>query len=122
MAKTKEEKYVRNIEAPMYTPQLAEKPEVASLYDKTKYLEMVAEINASNLSDEDKLFLKFASTRHIKFDYGLIAEYYAHSDNDVQEFMEKNGLVIIDFDKAIEYGYVQVSKSLMGILGRDDEK
>ncbi len=122
MAKTKQEKYVRNIEAPIYVPQMAEQPDIISLYNTNKFSELVKEIDKSNLSDNDKFFLKIASTRHIKFNYKLIAEYYAHADKEMQKFMEKNGLVIIDFDKAIEYGYVKLSKSLMKIVGRNNEK
>ena len=122
MTKTKQEKYVRNIEAPMYVPQMAEQPDITSLYNTNKFSELVNEIDKSNLSDNDKFFLKIASTRHIEFNYKLIAEYYAHADKKMQELMEKNGLVIIDFDKAIEYGYVKLSKSLMKIAGRNNEK
>ena len=122
MTKTKQEKYVRNIDAPMYVPQMAEQPDITSLYNTNKFSELVNEIDKSNLSDNDKFFLKIASTRHIEFNYKLIAEYYAHADKKMQELMEKNGLVIIDFDKAIEYGYVKLSKSLMKIAGRNNEK
>ncbi len=122
MPKIKDEKYVRSIEAPIYTPQMEEKPDVSLLFDNKKYFDLIKEINASNLSEEDKYFLKLASTRHIKFNYKLIAEYYAHSDKEMQEFMEKNGLIVIDFNKAIEYGYVNLSKTLMEIVGLKDEK
>ena len=60
------------------------------------------------MSDDEKHFLKIAAGRHIVFNYEKIADYYAHSSKEMQHLMERSGLVIIDFDKAIEYGYVKV--------------
>lgn len=119
MTKTKEEKYIRNIEAPIYVPNLDKKPDVKSLINDTKYKELVKEIDSSDIPNEEKEFLKLASSRQLVFNYKLIAEYYAHSDKKVQELMEKNALVIIDFNKAIEYGYVQLSKSVIDIVGEN---
>ena len=45
----------------------------------------------------------------------MIAEYYSHANPVVQDLMEQSALVIIDFNKAIELGYVQLSKKLEGI-------
>ena len=41
-----------------------------------------------------------------------IAEFYAHSNNIIQNLMENSALVIIDFNKAIELGYVCLKKEL----------
>lgn len=46
------------------------------------------------------------------FNYELIADYYAHSNKEVQALMEALALVIIDFDKAIELGFVQLSDDI----------
>jgi hypothetical protein len=43
----------------------------------------------------------------------LIADYYAHSDNEMQNLMEKSALVIIDFKKAIELNYVHLSNEII---------
>jgi hypothetical protein len=40
--------------------------------------------------------------------YEKIADYYAHSSKEMQHFMERSALVIIDFEKAIEYGYIKL--------------
>ena len=64
-------------------------------------------INATKL-----LFFIIAASRHIVFDYGKIAEFYAHSNNIIQNLMENSALVIIDFNKAIELGYVCLKKEL----------
>ncbi len=65
-------------------------------------------ISESNISDKDKLFLQLAATRHIEFNYKNIAEYFAHSDKETQELMEDSALVIIDYKKAIELGFVKL--------------
>jgi len=117
----KDNLYVRNIEAPIYVPQMKSKPDIKTLFDDSKYRKLVDEIDNSNIPEGEKEFLRLASTRHIKFNYDIIAEYYAHSNKDVQELMEKNALVIIDFDKAIENGYVKLSKNLMEIVGKNEK-
>ena len=69
-------------------------------------------VNQSNVSKEEKEFLIEASKRHIVFNYQLIADYYSHSSKEMQKLMEDSALVIIDFEKAIELGYVQLSKEI----------
>lgn len=49
-----------------------------------------------------------SARRHNVFNYEKIADYYAHSSKEMQNLMEKSGLVIIDFEKAIQYGYVKL--------------
>ncbi len=46
------------------------------------------------------------------FDYHLIADYYSHSGEEMQDLMERLALVIIDFEKAIENGYVKLTADL----------
>jgi hypothetical protein len=48
----------------------------------------------------------------IVFNFSKIADYYAHSSSEMQELMEQSALVIVDFDKAIEYGYVALNNQL----------
>lgn len=105
--------YTRKIEAPIYKPT-GPKPHVSNLYDDSKYVALVREIDDSDLSDEDKEFLKLAASRHIVFDYANIAEYYANSDAAVQKVMENSALVIIDYQKAIENGFVKLTEDLAG--------
>ena len=66
------------------------------------------EIENSSLPYEEKNFLLDAARRHTIFNYEKIADYYAHSSPEMQRLMEKSALVIIDFEKAIEYGYVKL--------------
>ena len=85
-----------------------------------KYYAFVDKIEASNIDDDKKLFLKLAATRHIKFDYRLIAEYYAHEETEMQELMEDNALVIIDYDKAIELGFVELFETFETLTQLDE--
>lgn len=56
--------------------------------------------------------MRAAATRHIVFNYERIADYYASASKEVQELMEQSALVIIDFDKAIEQGFVQLNDKM----------
>jgi hypothetical protein len=79
-----------------------------TLCDNTKTRGLISEIDDSNLSDDEKVFLRLAATRHSVFHYERIADYYAHSSPEMQRLMEKSALVIIDFEKAIEGGFVRL--------------
>jgi hypothetical protein len=102
-----EQKYSSKIEAPIYEPKNA-KPHILELCDKSKTHRIIKEIESSNVSNDEKFFLIDAARRHNVFHYENIADYYAHSSKEMQTLMERSGLVIIDFDKAIEYGYVKL--------------
>ena len=59
----------------------------------------------------------------MEFNYENIAEFYAHSDKEVQELMESSALVIIDFKKAIEQGFIELSEDLADkFVDSTDEK
>ena len=112
-------KYTKKIDAPTYEPS-GDKPLIADIYDSTKYQELTAKIYGNaDLSQEVKEFLLAAASRHIRFDFEQIAEFYAHSDPDLQQLMEDSALVIIDFDKAIANGYVKLSQSISNVYVSD---
>lgn len=96
-------------------------PHIMSLVDKRKTLSLISEIERSNVSDEEKKFLIEAAHRHCVFNYSLIADYYAHASKQMQHLMEKSALVIIDYDKAIENGYVSLSTKLREIQDNSGE-
>jgi hypothetical protein len=102
-----DQKYSSKIESPIYEPKNL-KPHILELCDKSKTHRIIKEIEASSLCNEEKFFLIDAARRHSVFNYEKIADYYAHSSKEMQELMERSGLVIIDFEKAIEYGYVKL--------------
>lgn len=99
--------YTAKIEAPIYEITGA-KPAINELFDLEKSSALLKKIDKSNVPDEVKIFLTQAAGRHTVFNYENIAEYYAHADKDVQELMEDSALVVIDFDKAIEDGFVKL--------------
>ena len=111
--------YTSKIDIPQYAPK-GEKPDYSELCDQEKYDELIQEINAADISDRDKEFLKQAATRHLAFNYAKIANFYAHSDAKVQRLMEDSALVIIDFDDAIRDGYVNLTKKIKKIVGVED--
>jgi hypothetical protein len=100
-------KYSSKIDAPIYEPK-NKKPHVLELVNESKSKRMIKEIEASGIPKEEKRFLIEAAKRHNVFNYEKIADYYAHSSAEVQNLMENSALVIIDFNKAIEYGYVKL--------------
>jgi hypothetical protein len=106
-----EQKYSMKIEAPVYEPK-NKKPHILELVDKSKTHRLMREIDQSGLPIDEKNFLMDASKRHFIFNYEKIADYYAHATPEMQQLMEKSGLVIIDFEKAIQYGYVKLCEEI----------
>ena len=91
------------------------------IIDCDKYNQLINEIEASNISEDDKKFLELAATRHIRFNYRNIAEFYAKADKEVQELMEKSALVFIDFEDAIANGYVKLTSKISEAIENDNE-
>lgn len=116
-----DKKYTRKTMAPQYVPS-ERKPLVESLCNYEKYSKLIKHINDSNVSEEEKKFLKFGASRHLVFDYSLIADYYAHATPEMQKLMEESALVIIDFDDAIANGYVKLSKTIKHIMDESGDK
>jgi hypothetical protein len=114
----KEEPYTRKIITPTYEPK-NEAPPLRELGDITKCQELIGRINASNVSEEEKEFLRIAASRHIVFNYQKVADYYAQAPKEVQALMEDSALVIIDFERAIEKGYVILTKDIIGQYSED---
>lgn len=103
--------YSRKVEAPIYTPKGA-KPELKDLYDNSKVDRLVSLIDAADIPQGVRDFLVFAAQRHRVFNYRLIADYYAHAEEEIKSLMEDSALVIVDFDKAIEFGYVKLAEAI----------
>ena len=106
-----EEAYTKKIEVPKYIPT-GEKPKIDELLNKEKANNFILKIKESSVAKDEKDFLLMAAYRHTKFNYKNIAEYYAHANKEMQELMEDSALVIIDFNKALENGYVTLSEEI----------
>ena len=112
--------YTTDINSPQYEPT-GENVALGACLDDSKTEALLMEIENSNLSTEEKDFLRKAAQRHNVFNYKNIANYYANASEEMQELMERSALVIIDYEDAIRNGYVQLSSSLEAILGEDNE-
>jgi hypothetical protein len=109
---TEESKYSTKVEAPVYQPR-GKKPHILELVDMAKTNSLVREICASSeISQEERQFLLDAAYRHSVFNYEKIADYYAHATPAMQRLMEKSALVIVDFNQAIENGYVKLCEEI----------
>lgn len=97
-------------------------PEVSSLVDKGKAEALLESINqAQELPDDVREFLRIAAARHYVLHFDRIAEYYAHAPAHIQRLMEDSCLVIIDFNKAIEQGYIRMSERLAALADMDEQ-
>lgn len=104
-------KYTSRVLAPHYIPS-GPCPAISDFMDTTKYEELIDKINKSNVSDYDKRFLRLAATRHIIFNFGLIANYYTYADKEMQQLMEDSALVLIDFNDAVRKGFVKLDSRI----------
>ena len=116
-----EKKYTSKIKAPIYDPKNRQ-PNVFELVDTYKAQRLITEIKNSNVTDNEKVFLIEAAKRHNVFNYELCADYYAHASAEMQNLMERSALVIIDFEKAIQLGYVQLSDEIRSQYLEEYEK
>jgi uncharacterized Zn finger protein len=106
-----ESKYSSKIEAPVYEPK-NKKPHLMELVDISKSNSLIREVLASAIPQDEKELLIEAAKRHSVFNYEKIADYYAHASPETQALMEKSALVIIDFGKAIQNGYVRLCEEI----------
>lgn len=114
-----EDPYTTKINIPQYEIK-GEKVGLSDLFDDRKKSGLVEEIELSDIPEDVKKFLKLAANRHVVFNYAKIAEYYAQAPVEVQELMEKSGLVIIDIEDAIKNGYTELSEDIAHILEADN--
>lgn len=103
--------YTRNVTSPVYEPG-ENKPDLKELVDREKAEKLIEQIESSKLPDEVKEFLKLAAGRHYVFNYAKIADYYAHADKETQELMENSALVIIDYNKAMDLGFIRLTQEI----------
>jgi len=84
--------------------------------------------------DEQLLAVELSSLREVGFDLGIMgfdAESIeaalnpdepktCHADKKTQELMENSALIIIDFKKAMQLGYVKLKDEIAGALGAEE--
>lgn len=103
--------YTARVEIPPYEVK-GEIPSLSQLYDKSKVHDLLAEIEAADIPEDEKDFLRAAAWRHAVFNFESIANYYAGASISTQELMENSALVIVDIDKAIESGWARLGDRL----------
>ena len=114
-----DERYTKKIVPPVYEPS-SQKPLLSELYQNLQETELLEKIKNTPMEQEEAEFLREAVHRLTRFDYKKIADYYANTENEgLKAIMEDLALVIIDYDKAIELGYIKLSNDL---LLNDDEE
>lgn len=113
--------YTSKIKTPIYEPS-AKKPHTLQLVDVAKTKRLINKIKSSSISEDEKSLLELCAYRHLRFNYELIADYYAHSGKEFQDLAEESGLVIIDFKKAIQYGYVKLAEEIAQLYLKDYEE
>ena len=110
--------YSKETNIPQYDVQ-GDTPDLSELIDEAKTNELLDEIENSNLSFDEKQFLRKAAQRHLVFNYKKVAEYYAAASPEMQNLMEKSALVIIDYNDAIANGYTALSQRVQKLLEAD---
>jgi len=76
-------------------------------------------ITAVDLPDDVRDFLLNAAERHVQFNFQRVADFYAHAGPEVQELMEDSALVVVDFNKAIEGGFVKLTADIEAAFRED---
>lgn len=111
--------YTEKTMVPQYEPT-GEDAKISCLVDDGKTKQLIEEIEENpDLTSEEKDFLKLAAYRHLVFNYKKIANYYAVASAEMQNFMERSALVIIDYDDAIANGYATLSVEIDDMLKGD---
>lgn len=104
--------YSKSMSYLQYVPTMREKVSAERCYNTEKYEQLKRKIKETELPKDIQKMLLLAATRHIIFNYQMLAEFYSQADKKVQELMEESGLVIIDFDDAMENGFVELTQTL----------
>ena len=110
--------YTDKINIPQYEPE-GKNVSINDLYDDSKQKTLLDSIERSKLSEEEKEFLRYASYRHVVFNYKNIAEFYSKASKECQELMESSALVIIDYEDAIKNGYTTLSTKIQEVFEDD---
>ncbi|EMX2233239.1 ParB N-terminal domain-containing protein [Salmonella enterica subsp. enterica serovar Newport] len=116
-----DEPYTTKIDSPVYEPS-GEQPVVSQLYDDTKTQELVSRIRSASLEPDIEKFLLSAAERHTVFNFSRIADYYAYAPAEIQALFEESALVIIDFQQAIEHGFVRMTQRMVEIMHGEEEE
>lgn len=115
--------YTTKIETPIYEP-IGWDVSLKDCLNTEKGDEYIKEIENSNIQDKElKDFLLASATRLYEFNFKNIAEYYSKiTDTKIKNLFEKLALVIIDSNKAIENGYIEMVEQLKNLFKEENKK
>jgi len=113
--------YTREIKVPIYEPS-GEKPEISQLVNKEKSSKIIEEIEKMDIDNDIKDFLRVSAYRHNIFNYAKIADYYSLASEEIKDTMRSLALVIVDYERAIEEGFVEFVSDIMDIQDNDNEE
>lgn len=105
--------YSRKIESPIYMPTGLKIDDVRSLYDETEVNEIEEKIRQADIPEDVREMLIKSAQRFRRFDFGRVAEYYSQcKDQVIRDLMERTAMVIVDFGRAIEDGFVELAEEI----------
>ncbi len=107
--------YTAKIDTPVYQPSDTV-PAVTELYDEEKTNRLRERIVNAELPPDIEKFLLSAAERHTIFNFNKIADYYASATPEIQALFEESALIIIDYEQAIEHGFVHLTQKMIEIV------
>lgn len=112
--------YALKLVAPIYEIK-GKNPGLDELIDYSRVSELKVKIRAAKLPPDVETFLHRAAERFAAFNYGLIAEYYAHNAGDsvLKGLIEDLALVVVDYNRALELGLVRLSDRLLNLSSQE---
>lgn len=110
-----DDRYTDLVTAPIYEPTGEVLPP-SQLYNAEKYHTLIKAVSSADIPSDVREFLQMAATRHIKFNYESVANYYASAPSHIQNLMESSALVVIDYEDAVKNGFVVLSKTIKDIV------
>ena len=102
-----ENPYAQGVNHPIYEIK-GDKPTIAECINLDEVKAKIAAIDVAEIPEETKEMLRAAAYRLADINFKNMAEFYAHADAETQRLMEEQCLVIVDFEKAIENGWVKM--------------
>lgn len=105
--------YTNKIFVPFYEPKNFP-VSVKDLFDAKEYFSLLEQVKTLDCDKELKDFFILACSRFIRFNFKNIAEYYSNlSDKKIKKVFQDLFLVVVDFDSAIERGFVDLMDSIL---------
>jgi len=101
---TGKEVYTEVMSQMFYEPSSGPEPSFEDCLDMSEYNRALEDISKYDLTDEEKRIAKICATRFIKFRYGRFADKYARASGDAKKMYERLLMVVVDIDRAIEFG------------------